>query len=224
MLTMRFDVYGTRYEEKESRYIRRCYMTLRNRFNIWLTGLIERRKKKRFLAGLASAGRNIHLCRGYSISSPNKLSIGSNTWIGENLFAKCEGGLIIGNGVIISRGVEIWTANHNYDSEDLKSLPYDRRFILKPVNIGDNVWIGSRVTIIPGVSIGEGAVIGAGAVVTHDIPPLAVAGGNPAKVIKYRNQEVYEKLKSEKMIYLDIEYDYDVSTLRKSEYLRKNGK
>lgn len=185
---MRFDVYGTRYEEKESRYIRRCYMTLRNRFNIWLTGLIERRKKKRFLAGLASAGRNIHLCRGYSISSPNKLSIGSNTWIGENLFAKCEGGLIIGNGVIISRGVEIWTANHNYDSEDLKSLPYDRRFILKPVNIGDNVWIGSRVTIIPGVSIGEGAVIGAGAVVTHDIPPLAVAGGNPAKVIKYRNQ------------------------------------
>lgn len=221
---MRFDVYGTRYEEKESRYIRRCYMTLRNRFNIWLTGLIERRKKKRFLAGLASAGRNIHLCRGYSISSPNKLSIGSNTWIGENLFAKCEGGLIIGNGVIISRGVEIWTANHNYDSEDLKSLPYDRRFILKPVNIGDNVWIGSRVTIIPGVSIGEGAVIGAGAVVTHDIPPLAVAGGNPAKVIKYRNQEVYEKLKSEKRIYLDIEYDYDVSTLRKSEYLKKYGK
>lgn len=221
---MRFDVYGTRYEEKERRYIRRCYMTLRNRFNIWLTGLIERRKKKRFLAGLASAGRNIHLCRGYSISSPNKLSIGSNTWIGENLFAKCEGGLIIGNGVIISRGVEIWTANHNYDSEDLKSLPYDRRFILKPVNIGDNVWIGSRVTIIPGVSIGEGAVIGAGAVVTHDIPPLAVAGGNPAKVIKYRNQEVYEKLKSEKRIYLDIEYDYDVSTLRKSEYLKKYGK
>lgn len=199
-------------------------MTLRNRFNIWLTGLIERRKKKRFLAGLASAGRNIHLCRGYSISSPNKLSIGSNTWIGENLFAKCEGGLIIGNGVIISRGVEIWTANHNYDSEDLKSLPYDRRFILKPVNIGDNVWIGSRVTIIPGVSIGEGAVIGAGDVVTHDIPPLAVAGGNPAKVIKYRNQEVYEKLKSEKRIYLDIEYDYDVSTLRKSEYLKKYGK
>lgn len=199
-------------------------MTLRNRFNIWLTGLIERRKKKRFLAGLASAGRNIHLCRGYSISSPKNLSIGSNTWIGENLFAKCEGGLIIGNGVIISRGVEIWTANHNYDSEDLKSLPYDRRFILKPVNIGDNVWIGSRVTIIPGVSIGEGAVIGAGAVVTHDIPPLAVAGGNPAKVIKYRNQEVYEKLKSEKRIYLDIEYDYDVSTLRKSEYLKKYGK
>lgn len=199
-------------------------MTLRNRFNIWFTGLLGRHKLKRFLSHLASVGRNVYICNGYSISSPSKLSIGSNTWLGENFLAKCEGGVTIGSGVIISRGAEIWTANHNYDSEDLQSLPYDRRFILKPVNIGDNVWIGSRVTIIPGVSIGEGAVIGAGAVVTHDIPPLAVAGGNPAKVIKYRNQEVYEKLKSEKRIYLDIEYDYDASTLRKSEYLKKYGK
>lgn len=216
---------GMQYVEKESRFIRRYeQMTLRNRFNIWLTGILERRKLKRFLSRLASVGRNVYICNGYSISSPSKLSIGSNTWLGENFFAKCEGGVTIGSGVIISRGAEIWTANHNYDSEDLQSLPYDRRFVLKPVNIGDNVWIGSRVTIIPGVSIGEGAVIGAGAVVTHDIPPLAVAGGNPAKVIKYRNQEVYEKLKSEKRTYLDIEYDYDVSTLRKSEYLKKYGK
>ena len=96
--------------------------------------------------------------------------------------------------------------------------------MLKPVNIGNNVWIGSRVTIIPGVSIGEGAVIGAGAVVAHDIPPLAVVGGNPAKVIKYRNREVYEKLKTNGKIYLDMEYDYDISTLRKSGYLKKHGK
>ena len=143
---------------------------------------------------------------------------------GENFFAKCEGGLSIGSGVIISRGVEIWTSNHNYNSDDLCSLPYDKRFILKPVSIGDNAWIGSRVTIIPGVTIGEGAVIGAGAVVTHDVPPLAVVGGNPAQVIKYRNKETYEKLKQENKVYLDIEYDYNVSTLRKSEYLKKHGK
>lgn len=216
---------GMQYVEKESRFIRRYeQMTLRNRFNIWLTGILERRKLKRFLSCLASVGRNVYICNGYCISSPSKLSIGSNTWLGENFFAKCEGGVTIGSGVIISRGAEIWTANHNYDSEDLQSLPYDRRFVLKPVNIGDNVWIGSRVTIIPGVSIGEGAVIGAGAVVTHDIPPLAVVGGNPAKVIKYRNKDVYEKLKLENKIYLDVEYDYDISTLRKSEYLKNHGK
>lgn len=216
---------GTQYVERVNLFIRRYkQMTLRNRFNIWFTGILERRKLKRFLSRLASVGRNVYICNGYSISSPNKLSIGSNTWLGEKFFAKCEGGVTIGSGVIISRGVEIWTANHNYDSEDLQSLPYDRRFILKPVNIGNNVWIGSRVTIIPGVSIGEGAVIGAGAVVAHDIPPLAVVGGNPAKVIKYRNREVYEKLKANGKIYLDMEYDYDISTLRKSEYLKKHGK
>lgn len=199
-------------------------MTPRNRFNIWFTGLLERRKMKRFFARLASKGKNVYLCKGWNISSPNKLHIGSNTWVGENFFARCEGGVTIGSGVIISRGVEIWSANHNYDSDDLQSLPYDRRFVMKPVRIEDNVWIGSRVIIVPGVSIGEGAVIGAGAVVSHDVPPCAVVGGNPAKVIKYRNKEVYEKLKSEEKIYLDLEYDYDVSTLRKSEYLSKNGK
>ena len=199
-------------------------MTLRNRFNIWLTGLLERRRLHSFLSRLASAGRNVYLCRGYNISSPGRLSIGSNAWIGEGFFARCEGGLTIGSGVIISRGAEIWTANHNYDGNGLQSLPYDRRFILKPVFIGDNVWIGSRVTIIPGVTIGEGAVVGAGAVVTHDVPPLAVVGGNPARIIKYRSRDVYEKLKSENRIYLDMEYNYDISTLRKSEYLKSHGK
>ena len=74
-------------------------MTLRNRFNIWLTGWIERQKLKRFFACMASVGRNVYLSRGYSISSPSKLSIGSNTWIGEGFFAKCEGGVNIGSGV-----------------------------------------------------------------------------------------------------------------------------
>ena len=193
-------------------------MTLRNRFNIWFAGLCERRKLRKFFSNCAAIGKNVYICAGYSISSPNKLSIGSDTWIGENFFAKCEGSITIGSGVIISRGAEIWTANHNYDSADLQSLPYDRRFVLKKVCIGDNVWIGSRVTIVPGVTIGEGAVV------TKDIPPLAVVGGNPARIIKYRNRETYDKLKKENMIYLNLEYDYDVSTLRKSEYLTKHGK
>lgn len=56
----------------------------------------------------------------------------------------------------------------------------------REVVIGNDVWIGANVIILPGVKIGDGAVIAAGAVVTGDIEPYAVAGGVPAKIIKYR--------------------------------------
>lgn len=62
----------------------------------------------------------------------------------------------------------------------------------KTVSIGNDVWIGSRVTILPGVTIGNGAVIGASSVVTKDVPPYAVACGNPAKVVKYRETNIRE--------------------------------
>lgn len=54
------------------------------------------------------------------------------------------------------------------------------------VVIGNDVWIGSGVTILSGVNIGDGAVVSAKSVVVKDIPPYAIVGGNPAKVIKYR--------------------------------------
>ena len=59
---------------------------------------------------------------------------------------------------------------------------------VKPVVIGDDVWLGRRAIILPGVCIGNGSIIGAGAVVTKDIPPFSVAVGVPAKVIKDRKQ------------------------------------
>ena len=63
--------------------------------------------------------------------------------------------------------------------------------------IGDNVWIGDRVIILGGAVIGEGAIIQAGSVVIGEIPPMAIAGGHPAKVFKYRDMGHYIKLKNE---------------------------
>lgn len=89
----------------------------------------------------------------------------------------------------------IITQNHNYDKGD--AIPYDDTYILKEVKIEDNVWFGNRVIVVGNVTIGEGAILAAGSVVSKDVPKYAIMGGNPAKVIKYRDIEHYQKLKEE---------------------------
>ena len=84
---------------------------------------IERRRLYKSYQQMKKVGRNVHICKNYSISSPHNLIIGDNVWIGQNFLAKCEGGVEIKNGCIISKDCEIWTSNHNYDSEDLCMLP-----------------------------------------------------------------------------------------------------
>ena len=61
---------------------------------------------------------------------------------------------------------------------------------MKPVYIDDDVWIGRRVLIMPGVHIGTGAIIAAGSVVTKNVEPYSIVGGNPAKHIKYRRENL----------------------------------
>jgi len=81
----------------------------------------------------------------------------------------------------------IWQASSNIFGKQLDVI------------IGNDVWIGARCTILAGVKIGTGAVIGTGSVVTKDVPPYAIVGGVPAKVIKYRHDEetIERLLKSE---------------------------
>lgn len=80
-----------------------------------------------------------------------------------------------------------------------------------PVNkqqlvIGHDVWIGSGVRIIKAVKIGNGAIVGSGSVVTKDVPPYAIVGGNPAKIIRYRfAPEIIEALDKIKWCYWPLE-------------------
>ena len=138
------------------------------------------------------------------IVNPENVAFGDYVYINNFTVLNGLGGLEIGNNVIVGPYVQIYTANHNYENAEF--LPYDEKAILKPVRIEDHVWIGGNVVIVPGVTIGEGAVVGAGSVVTKDVPPLAVVGGNPAEIIKFRNKEHYFQLKDEKKFYLRYKF------------------
>lgn len=123
--------------------------------------------------------------------------VNSNTYLGDHV--SFNGMKIIGRGKVCignyfhsGEGCILISENHNYDQGS--RIPYDNTVIEKPITIGDYVWIGSRVIILGG-GIGEGAVIQAGSVVVNDIPAMAIAGGNPAKVFKYRDIEHFKELK-----------------------------
>jgi UDP-2-acetamido-3-amino-2,3-dideoxy-glucuronate N-acetyltransferase len=106
-----------------------------------------------------------------------------------------EGDVLIGNRVTIKSGVQIWDGSVIGDdvfigpnatfSNDLypRSKRYPEEF--RGVTIKNGASIGANATLLPGVTIGEKAVVGAGAVVTKDVPARVVVVGNPAKIIRY---------------------------------------
>jgi maltose O-acetyltransferase len=68
--------------------------------------------------------------------------------------------------------------------------------MVRPVRIGDDVWIGTGAVILKGVTIGARAIVGAGAVVNRDVPPDVIVAGNPARVVKNLNGEAEASLTS----------------------------
>ena len=105
------------------------------------------------------------------------------------------GNVTFGDNFHSGENCRIITQNHNFDHGE--AIPYDATKIKKTIVIGDNVWLGDSVIIVGNITIGEGAIVGAGAVVTKDVPPGAIVGGNPARLIRYRDMDHYNRLKAE---------------------------
>lgn len=124
----------------------------------------------------------------------------SNTVLADNvnfngLEVSGQGAVSIGSNFHSGPQCLLITQFHNYDHGT--ALPYDATYVLKPIVIEDNVWLGSRVIILGGVTIGEGAIIQAGSVVVSDVPACGIAGGHPAKVFKSRDRDHYARLKQQ---------------------------
>lgn len=153
---------------------------------------------------LKRCGKDVKLHGKIAITKPEKVELGDNVHIGENAAIRSDGGLKIGDNTHISRNLVLYTVNHNYEGE---RLPYDEQIIEKKVEIGDNVWIGMNVKVIPGITVGEGAIIGMGTVVSRDVPPLAIVGSSPQRIIKYRDKKRYYELKNERKFGSVLIYD-----------------
>jgi maltose O-acetyltransferase len=136
-------------------------------------------------------GKGVRIDMGCAFAVVEGIHIGDWVYIGPDARMNGAGWLWIGSNVAIGPHVTIYTTNHCYDRSEF--VPYDERLKLGPVRIEDHVWIGGNVVIVPGVTIGAGAVIGAGSVVTRDVPQCAVVAGNPAKVLKYRDREAFDR-------------------------------
>ena len=136
---------------------------------------------------------------GIFISNAQNFHIDETSHLKSNCNIDCQGGVSIGKYFHTGRGLTIFSSNHDYLSSEF--IPYGKSSIMKPVIIKDFVWFGANVTVCPGVVIGEGAVVGAGSVVSKDVPDFAVVAGNPAKIIKYRDADMFLKLKNEKRFF-----------------------
>ncbi|MEX2593000.1 MAG: acyltransferase [Anditalea sp.] len=112
------------------------------------------------------------------------LKVGNNSSIGPYSYIGCSGLIEIGDNVMISPRVSIYSENHNFNDPQIPMV--DQGVSRSFVKIEDDCWIAANVIILAGVIIGKGAVIAAGSVVTKDVPPYSVVAGNPAKTVKMR--------------------------------------
>jgi acetyltransferase-like isoleucine patch superfamily enzyme len=127
-------------------------------------------------------GRHCHLMRGVRLTSESdagELILGDKVVVNVGVRLDYTARLTLEDEVMISEGAILFT--HSY------GCAWETGWTPIPLTVGDGAWIGARALIMPNVrSIGRRAVIGAGAIVTKDVPDVAVVGGNPARLIRFR--------------------------------------
>lgn len=168
----------------------------------WIDDMITRvfYEAKKFFA-IILRGKPIDVSLTNVLNVPKKTVIGDYSSINFNVLigATKNSNVSIGRFSSIGPGCNFFVKNHpvelpstslllwqwifeRYGENEQKAFQYKYLSII----LGNDVWIGANSIVLPGVKIGDGAVIGAGSIVTKDVPPYAIAVGNPAKVKRYR--------------------------------------
>jgi acetyltransferase-like isoleucine patch superfamily enzyme len=119
------------------------------------------------------------------------IRIGARVLVNVESYLSGEGGLTIGDDVLIGPHVKLLSAGHGIHNENL--LISKNTITHAPIHIHRGAWIGAGAIVLQGVTIGEGAVVGAGAVVTHDVPARMIVAGVPARELHTRRFDGQEK-------------------------------
>lgn len=128
-------------------------------------------------------GNNLIMHSPVWIKGKSAIELGDNVGISAFVHIWGHGGVIIGDRTMIGSNSTIISIDHDY-----KKHPISSTQIFKPVIIGSDVWIGASAIIMPGIKIGNGAVIGAGSIVTKDVSAQTIVAGNPARLMKNREE------------------------------------
>lgn len=130
-------------------------------------------------------GKRNKIGQGAMIGSGTNVTMGSDSSIGKDCVLSHVN---LGSNVMMGEGVVFYAANHKFNDIQIP-MALQGMELPRIIIIEDDVWLGAFSIVLPSCTkIGKGSIIAAGSVVTKDVPSYAIVGGNPAKVIKYRNE------------------------------------
>lgn len=135
----------------------------------------------------AKVGKRVLIRPSAKTTYPWKVTIGDFAWIGDDVVLYSLGEIEIGANAVVSQRSYLCAAGHDYTQPEFPI--YDKKVV-----IGDQAWLATDVFVAPGVTVGEGAVVGARSSVFHDLPPMMVCVGSPAKPIKNRCMKIDNKI------------------------------
>jgi acetyltransferase-like isoleucine patch superfamily enzyme len=131
-----------------------------------------------------SCGSNFQMARQVTINFSNRLEIGSDVYIATGCWLHACGGIVIEDAVQLGPYVVLVTGDHTRENGSFRCGPSEHG----PIRLCEGSWLAAHSTVTKNVTVGRGALLAANSVATRDIPPMALAGGVPARVIPQKSR------------------------------------
>lgn len=181
---------GLHYNSRDPELLERYYLARKLLVKLNNSSPIDSdHRNELFTSLLGKIGNNVWIETPFFCDYGEHIYIDEGTFINVNAIFLDNNSINIGKNGLIGPGVQLLTASHPLSAKERlitsnENLKTSYKTFSKPIQIGDNVWIGGNTVVLPGITIGNNVTIGAGSVVTKDIPDNMLAYGNPCKIIR----------------------------------------